>query len=302
MKKLISLLCVAMIFMVSGCSDASADISDGNTMIMQVGSEKITKEDIYSITKLNSAATATMTKMTQLILDKEVPVTDAITKKAKEKLEKSKELYGSSFEETIKNYGYADEEDYYNKTALLTVRKQELAKLYITEQDTLSTFTPIKARVLSFESKDDADDALYYMNDEDYSYDDIVDDYAEDDSKYDGSTTVFHSDSGLPATLWEKITNTTDKGLINEVLSADIDSQNADGSTSTTTSYYIVEIIDTTLDNYKDDALDAIASTSSTIVDEAFVSYLGKYEFKIWDIDVYNGIKETKPDYLVQDK
>ena len=60
-KTLVLLSTIAMALTLSACSDATANISDGNETLISVGSEKVTKEDVYQSLKAN-IGTATLAK------------------------------------------------------------------------------------------------------------------------------------------------------------------------------------------------------------------------------------------------
>ena len=51
-KTLVLLSTIAMALTLSACSDATANISDGNETLISVGSEKVTKEDDATIEEI----------------------------------------------------------------------------------------------------------------------------------------------------------------------------------------------------------------------------------------------------------
>lgn len=290
MKKLNLLICASLFILLTGCSDATANISDGSTELFSIGGKKTTKEDIYQIAKTSSsgtAGTAAMTVIRGLIFDAEVPKTDDMEAEAKKTMDTAKENFGDAFADMLKQNGYQNEDDYYNKVALGNIRAKELTKKYLSDESKLSDYQPLKAQMIVTTSKEKAEAALSAVNDE-TSFSDAASEYG-DTSKSDGSEKVYSSASGISTTVWQSILNIKAGEIGNEIL-----------EDTTNKLFYVVKVTNSNVDDFKEEALNTL-STLSSVSNTALIFYLEKHNFKVWDIDVYNQIKASSPTFLVQD-
>lgn len=287
MKKLHLLTCAALFLtLMSGCSDASADISDGNTVLFKVEGKAITKSNVYDLAKPSVAGDFTSTLVRKSLLDAEVPVTEAMEKEGKETLASAKKNFGSNFESMLKYNNYKDEETYYNEMILANLQTKELTKKYLNEQNKLTEYQPLKVQMIAATSQEKAQQALTAIKNG-ASFQKAANSYG-DTAKSNGDEMILCSASGLPSTVWQEMLNVK-KGALSGVI--------ADTSSNV---YYVVKVIDTDVEKFKDEALDVLSNVSS-ITSTAFIFYLEKHEFRVWDIDVYNQIKANNPSYLVQD-
>lgn len=286
MKKLNILLCAGLFFMLSGCKDASANISDGSTTLFKVGEETVTKEDIYTYAKATLAGDATSTLVRASLLDSEIPVSEEIEKEAKKTLATIKENFGSDFAEMMKNNGYKDEETYYKEVVIRNVQTKEMAKKYLLEEGKLADYQPLKAQMVVATSQENANKALSAIKDG-TSFKEAATQYG-DTSKSDGSEKIYGNASGISSTVWQSILN-IQAGNVGEVI-----------ADTTNNLYYVVKVTNATIDDFKDAAVEEM-SALSTIASSSFIHYLEKHDFTVWDIDVYNQIKANNPTYLVQD-
>lgn len=290
MKKLNLLLCASLFVVMSGCSDASANISDGSTVLFTVNGEKTTKEDIYTLAKSSSTGTAgsaVMTLVRERIFEVEVPKTEDMEKEAKKTMETAKENFGDTFETMLKNNGYQSEDDYYEKVALGNIQAKELTKKYLNDEEKISEYQPIKAQVIVTTSKEKAESALSAVKD-DSTFEEAASEYG-DTSKSDGSEKIYSSASGISSTVWQSILNIKANAIGSDIL-----------EDTTNSLYYVVKVIDTDVENFKDEALETLSALSS-VSNTALIFYLEKHDFNVWDIDVYNQIKTSSPTFLVQD-
>lgn len=297
MKKAITLCFAAgMLLTLSGCKDASVDISNGSDVLFTVGNTKVTNNDIFEPLFLNSGYTEVSYEVNKIIYDKEVPVNDEITKAAKEALAKSKKDMGENFDATIKQYGYKDEDDYYNRVSVPSAQAKALTKKFLAEdaEAQIETYKPVKARIISCTSEENAKNALAAVQDG-KDFEEAAKEYGKTDT-YTGSEMIVHQSSGLPSVVWAKISVVTDKeSMIGEVITdTTTDAENP--------AYYVVKVTNTkALDEFKDEALAAIQEKSTTAATDAMKHYLKEYNFRVYDIDIYNAYKSYNAEYLVQD-
>lgn len=291
MKKTFVLLSsIAMALTLSACSDATANISDGNETLITVGSEKVTKEDVYQSLKANIGS-STLAKLKAEVYKKEgINASDEIKKQANEKLATLKEQLGKNYEASIKQQGYNNDEELLENYIYPALYQTELQKKYVTDnKDNLfKSYVPYKAQVLQADDETKANDALKALKNGD-KFSDVVKKYGTT-STYDGSEKVYTNKSGLPDEVFSAMSTAGKKGLVEKVITST-------NTSTSVTSYYIVNLIDTEPKNYEDAAIQAIAETS-TIATEATKFYFKKYDMTIYDIDAYNSLKNS--DLIVQ--
>ena len=61
--------------------------------------------------------------------------------------------------------------------------------------------------------------------------------------------------------------------------------------------FYVVKVVN--VDVKLEEARDSLLGLSK-VADEGFAHYLEKYDFTIYDIDLFNGINAQAPTYIVQ--
>lgn len=289
-KTLVLLSTIAMALTLSACSDATANISNGSETLISVGNEKVTKEDVYQSLKSNIGS-ATLNQLKLEVFKKEgIKETDEIKKQADEKLAQIKEQWGDNYEKQLKSEGFANDQELKEAYILPALYQTELQKKYVTEnKDKLFTsYTPYKAQIFQASDEGKANDALKALKNGD-KFSDVVKKYGTTTS-YDGSEKVYTNQSGLPDEVFSALSSAGKKGLVEKVITST-------NSTTSLTSYYIVNMIDTEPKNYEDAAIQAIAETS-TIATEATKFYFKKYDMTIYDIDAYNSLKNS--DLIVQ--
>ena len=77
-------------------------------------------------------------------------------------------------------------------------------------------------------------------------------------------------------------------GLIEEVI-----------EDTTSSKYYVFKVTQVDPNKFEDDAIDAIVSTgSSEITNASNVYWLDKYEFNVYDKDIYDGLKAIDEKYV----
>ena len=292
MKKICGLLAAMMLFTLAGCKDATAEISNGNEALITVEGEKITNNDIYQLIKTTGGGNETLNLIKNKIYDKEgIEVTDAMKKESESQVETLKNIYGDELESTLVQFGYDDLEDYKEKAIYPSLKQTELNKKYVKEKEesVFSTYYPFKAQILEADSKDKAKSALEALNDGD-SFASVVKEYGTT-TTYDGKEALYTSESGLPTAVFDKIKSTNKTGVVDSVIEDTANSK-----------YYVVNITNITTDEYEEEAINKIIEDASSSIESAATAYyLEKYDFTIYDKDIYDGIKSINESYIVQD-
>ncbi|MEF2782252.1 MAG: peptidyl-prolyl cis-trans isomerase [Clostridium sp.] len=292
MKKICGLLAAMMLFTLAGCKDATAEISNGSEALITVEGEKITNDDIYQLIKATAGGNETLNLIKNKIYDKEgIKVTEAMEKESESQVKSLKGIYGDELESTLAQFGYNDLDDYKEKAIYPSLKQTELNKKYVKEKEesVFSTYYPFKAQVLEADSEDKAKSALAALNDGD-SFASVVKEYGTT-TTYDGKEALYTSESGLPTAVFDKIKSTNKTGVVDSVI-----------EDTTNSKYYVVNITNITTDEYEEEAINKIVEDASSNIESAATAYyLKKYDFTIYDKDVYDGIKSINESYIVQD-
>ena len=289
MKKA-SVIALCSVLLLTGCSGATATISDKSDAIMTIGDTTITKEDEYKSLKISNGSDLTMELVKQAIYKKEVKVTKKMKKNAKSTL-KSYEESMSNFEEQLKSLGYSSKKQYMNKVLIPSLQAEALTKKYFTaaKKDIQSTYKPSKAQIIQCENKANAKKALKAIqNGEDISS--VAKQYMVDQATYSGEETLVTTQSSdLPTRLINKLYKAKKTGVINEVFD----------NTSSGTSYaYVAVLVNNDYDEIKSDVIDTLSSEDD-ITESCLIYYLKKYNFEVHDQDIFDDLKTNNPNYLV---
>ena len=291
MKKILCTCCVALLFMISGCKDAVSGISDESTALITIGNTKITKGDIYEGLKSQGAVTSIINKVSAIIVEKEIPLTDEIKKEAEESLATLKTYVGEEkWEQFLKDTGYATEEDYFNERVLLAARSGKITDKYLADDfaNIIAKYKPMQVQVFETDSEETATKALAMIK-EGKEVKDVVTELEAITENFNGETQVLTNENGLPANVWANVSKITEPNTVIDQIQFNLD----------LTSFYVVKVIDSNAENFKDLAIKVMA-TNQTIQDDAFAYYLNKYNFTLYDIDAFNAFKVQAPNYIVQ--
>ena len=295
MKKLAMLLCcAAMLTTLSGCKDAVANISNGSEVLIQVGSTKITNEDLYQSLKSTNGATTTIQLVQDALAVKEgLSVTEEMKKEAAADLVKLKKDYGGdeAFAEALASAGFENDEDYLERVSYPDLLKGALLDKYLSENEEkiLNQYHPIKAKVIEFSSQANADKALAAIKEGD-TLEEAFKKYGAEKATLTGKEVIYHAESSIANTVYTRLSSATKAEVIKEVL--------ADASES---KWYITEITNLEPTSMVQEIFDELKVSATSLSTEMLETYLKKHNFSVHDIDIYNEIKTNYPSYLVSE-
>ena len=283
-KKLI--MASALLVGLGGCTDAQAKLKDSSTAVMAVGSQNITKGEIYSVMSSAYGAGVVINDALARICAAEVEVTDEMRAEAEGSLESMKALYGESLQNYLESSGMT-EEDYINEVILPGLQADELPKRYIADNyDALAEkYHPVQATVLDFTSEEDANAALGALRDGSKNAEEAAVDF--------NSTS-----SGLPSiyTIEDTVYDAVVTGIIRN-------GSPDDGwamATGTDGTFHILHVDNNDPATMKEAVTEKFASLSA-VSNDVMSYYFKKYGFHVYDKPLYDDLKENYPDYLVQD-
>lgn len=293
MKKILCLLSFALLITLTGCSDAKTSLTNGDEALITVGKTEITKDEIYSALKSENGVTIILSKLTNFIIDKEVPITDEIKKEAKDYVEQFTKYMGEdTFKTYIKTLGYETVDEYVEGVVISSVRSNKITDKYIDEkyEDLNKEYQFRKVQILQTSDSKIASEIQLAMKEGKLTFEDALVQYKDKltTSTFTGKEQVISNQVSLDSSIVKNIFAVEeDNTLLGEYqFNAKLDT------------FYIVKVVSTNVS--KEDASSAIYEIK-TIDDQAFAYFLEKYGFVVYDIDLYNGIKSQAPVYLVQD-
>lgn len=289
MKKTpILFVCAAL--MLTGCSGATATISDKDKTIMTIGNTTYTKGDEYDLLKISTGTDLTMELVKQSIYKKEVKVTKSMKKKAQKQIDNYKENM-SDFNDQIKSLGYNSTDAYMNKVLIPSLQASELTEKYFTDakKDIQKKYKPSKARIIQCENKATAKKALKALKNG-TDPEEVAKQYMVDSAKYSGKETlVTTKTTDVSTRLINTLYKTKKAGVIDEVFT---------NESSGTTYAYVAVLVTNSYKDIKDEVYTSLSSDDD-ITKASLVYYLKKYNFEVHDQDVFNNLKTNNPKYLV---
>ena len=150
----------------------------------------------------------------------------------------------------------------------------------------LEEYEPVKAQILQTTDQDSASQALEALNDGG-DFAEVTEEYGET-TTYDGSEQIVTTQSGLPTAVLTKLNDAEDGTLVNEVI-----------PDTTNGNYYVVRLVSKDYETIKDDVAEALQDNTS-LTNDAMVYFMKKYNFTVYDVDIFNALRESNPEYLVQ--
>ena len=242
---------------------------------------------MYNFMLARDAGYFTINEAKKVIFEKEVPVTDEMRSEAEETLNTYKTMLGDSFASYLQSYGFADEEEYLNNSLLVSLQAQELTKVYVNEKfgDLVSRYSPKKIRIMQFTDEATANQALEQVK----SGANFEETATSLGSSVSAAETIATTQSSYATNVLSTLSVITDPTLTDVI--ADDNGAN----------FYIVQVIATDAESFKDEAVDTIASISA-LSSEASIFYFEKYNFTVYDKTIYDQLESNYADYLIQAK
>lgn len=282
MKKLFPLLGLSSLLILGGCSDGSTTISYENDAIITVGSNSITHGEVYEVLKVSGNVTPVIDALKTQIIEVAVPVTEEVEALAQAELTTAKETIDDEDEWTafLSDSGYENEDDFYETTVLPTVRKNLITTNYITTfwETFNSSYSPIKLEVIAIDNEEDATTA-YEEWTNGTEFEDLKS-YANV-TEVDSAEHVYFSSDFSTATL--TAINETEVGEVVDFI----------GNDASLTNYYLIRVVENDVDEFLEDAISAIESSTTTNADgltveeEAIAYYLAEIDYAIHDATIY---------------
>ena len=286
MKKLFVILLAA--FMLVGCYDKTTKISDPKTVLVTLDNKTITKGDIYDVMgKVEPyPAVVALTLSKKMILAKEVGITAEITAAATTALNAFLEKNKADVAKAIKDAGYKTQEDIYNNKFVVEAQADALVSKYLTDTFTtiVSTYKPVKARLMEIEKKTDADLALAAIKNGE-SFDAVAKKYAND--SYVSDSKIYYTGSDLPE-LVATFLQAAHVPTLSDVME-DTDNK----------LFYIVQVNVADANSIKEEIITTFTKDAN-FIELGLMGYYTSNKFKIYDRTLYDMIGTNYPDYIIE--
>ena len=275
-KLLVILICLLSL---AGCSNKPgyAKVSDGDEVIFEGPNIKYTKEELFDVLKLNSQTALEEEFIENIAKDKGID-TESFDNDAQDYVDAMIE-YG--LESTIISYYGSVEafKEMYKEQLLETALVKNYVEGKYDEYKTQDS--PKLIQTINFE---DEETAVKFMNDVNggMSFEEAATEngYTSDVSSY----VVLASDS-LATGIRDYVDNTDKLGL-STIISDVTSSTDADGNATETTKYYLVNVVENDVENFKEQYIETKASeiSLSNILD----ALLKEYNIEFFDQDLYD--------------
>ncbi len=145
-----------------------------------------------------------------------------------------------------------------------------------------------KVLIIQTDSKDSANKALQALKDG-KSAQDVAGQYQTEGTSYNGTATIVTTmDTVLPTRLINTLSSAESKaGVVNEVFESDDKTQ-----------FFVAVLVSNNYDDIKGE-LESTLKNDSTVTEKCLVSYLTKYDFRVFDQDIFDYLRVNYPQYLV---
>ena len=279
----------AGLLFLAGCSGATASVSDPDKELMTIGDVTYTRGQEYEYIKKSTGPNLVMQMAEEVIYDKEVPVTDEIRKQAEDNYNEYAKT-SDNLESYIQSMGYKDRQDYIDKVLIPAVQAEKLLTKWFTDaqEEIVQEYKPSRAQIIQTDSKDSADKALQALKDG-KSAQDVAGQYQMEGTSYNGTAAIVTTmDTVLPTRLINTLSSAESKaGVVNEVFENDDKTQ-----------FFVAVLVSNNYDDIKGE-LESTLKNDSTVTEKCLVSYLTKYDFRVFDQDIFDYLHVNYPQYLV---
>lgn len=288
MKKL--LLVLLTVFALTACSTKTTMVSNADEGLITGNGVNYTEQDYFESMKNNDYSGIVVSSLVNKIAVLENIDLSTIEEDINKDLEEMKTSYGDSYETIINYYGG---EEYFKNTMLSSLISSKLAENYFdTKYDVYKeSYKPKLGKVVYFDTLEAAQTTIDAIK-AGKTFEMAA---AENGYGSEIKEEVFTDKSELSVEVKGFLNSITEPTLSNVILTT-ITSTLADGTTSNTNRYYVVEVSKTNADDFKDLFIETLATLVEST--EILNHYFEKYDIEVYDqrtyellSSMYEGIK-----------
>lgn len=294
-KNRLLIICFLLTFLLVGCGNKTAKLSNGSDILIQFGDTKITKEDLYQSMLESDAGYTIINLANKMIVNLEIETTEELKAQAQEQIDTYKASLTDDWQTSLEKLGFESEEEMFEQI-LSSIKGTELISKYIDEKfdELASDYAPLLAKMIyiKYENNDiekgktDAAAALADIK--------AGEEFSVVASKY--STTLSFANETL-YTRYSEIDYNVLQFLLTvtePTLSGPIENSNSSG-------IYIVQVTQTNIEQVKEKFIDSLKSNQD-FINKVNNFYFAKHNFALFDVKSYEFIKTNYPSYLPTEK
>lgn len=284
MKKIVlSLVCLGLLAACS--SDNGAKVQNGNETVFISQNSRYTKQDHFETMKNNDYTAIIGNQIVKKIAELEGVDMEAVNKEADQRLQEMSETYGDYYTQLEQYYGGKEN---LKANLIASVSAEKLTYQYFDLNfDTLvNENKPVKMQLAYFDTKESAEAALEAINNGS-TFDIAV---LENGYKTDASPKIYLDGDALALEVKTYI-NADEKTGVSQIITAAVNTTDADGNTVTTTRYYLINVIDRDVNNFKEDFLEVLYTNFDT--KESLNHFFAKHDIEFYDQRTYDLLSAT---------
>jgi len=276
MKKLLIILSLTLVL--AGCGDAIAKLSSPKSKVLEIGNTTITQDQVYQFMISGDTSAVIINMAKNVIRNEKVEITDEVKALAAIDLQLMKDILKEDFTRGLRQLGFTSEEDYVERALIPLAQQNVMMQKYIEDNldFVVATYYPRRARIIEFAVEEDAKDVLEAIkaggNTEELGKANTT------SLDFFGQLATYHRDSSIPTSLKTILKDANAPLLTQEVIK------------DTNGKFYIVEVIEAVPARFQDEVIKSLSAVAS-LIDTMWIAEFKAGGFMIYDIKVYNAIK-----------
>ncbi|CAM4285445.1 lipoprotein [Erysipelothrix aquatica] len=282
MKKITALLVALLVL--AGCSDARVKPASNET-IFTVGNQTVTETQLFEVMKRQDNG-ATVIQNAEQSVTKDIN-DPSIEEAAQAQLAEAKSILGDQFPLLLEQLNMGSEQDYLDKVVYPTLKMEFLVKQTIeADFDTLvKEYQPRKANIVQIQTVDQANEALTRIQAGE-KMEDVAKDVTVANSQYTGKSAIYNlKGTQFPSPVSQFMNQQQGPGLSGVL------------KDETNGTAYIVEIVETDANKFKDDLLNQWKKDQA-LTKTYRAKVFSDNNFKVYDKDILDAVTKSYPGYL----
>ena len=283
MKKIFVIALTLLVLV--GCTSSSkgySKISNGDEIIFKTSDSTYTKNDLYNVLKVASEES-----IEQDILNKIADSLDLDLSKIESEAEETMQMYISiGYEQSIiSSFGSLDA---YKQLIISSGKLEELAKKYINDKynEFVSEDKPVKMQFAYFDNQEAAQKLIDDVNKGSTFESSALTNGYQNNCQVN---VYLDSDETLPLDVKSYLNDTANTGL-STIITVTTTSNDADGKEVSNETYYVLNVVSRTADEFKEDYIDT--KLNNIDVKDVKEYMFETHDIKFYDQDIYEIMKK----------